>query len=224
MTTAPTAPGPTSPSVGSPPAGPAPRFSRRWALVTVGVLLSVTGALVGVVWARFAPPVHGVVGLTHGGNRVRGYLGDEADNFFVAAALMLGLLSVVAVVAAVWAWQWRAHRGPGMAAALAMGNVAAAALAVTTGALLMRSRYGPIDVDAAPVTPADRVWYFTEAPAVFFGQLPLQIAATLGLPAAAAALIYAVCAAATVRDDLGGYPPEPVPPVITAAGGAPHAR
>ncbi|EUA12661.1 hypothetical protein I553_4055 [Mycobacterium xenopi 4042] len=39
--------------------------------------------------------------LTHEGERVHDYLGNEADHFFVAAFLMLGLLTVVAVVASV---------------------------------------------------------------------------------------------------------------------------
>ena len=42
---------------------------------------------------------------------------------------------------------------------------------------------------------------------MFFGPSQLQMACTLLLPAATAALVYAVPAAATARDDLGGYPP-----------------
>jgi hypothetical protein len=56
------------------------------------------------------------------------------------------------------------------------------------------------------VSHKDPVYYFTEAPPVFFGRAPLQIACTLLLPASTAALVYAVPAAATARDDLGGYP------------------
>jgi hypothetical protein len=41
---------------------------------------------------------------------------------------------------------------------------------------------------------------------VFFGPSRLQSLCTLLLPAATAALVYAVPAAATARDDLGGYP------------------
>ena len=39
--------------------------------------------------------------------------------------------------------------------------------------------------------------YVVEAPAVFFGHSPLQIAATILLPAAVAALVYALLAVAT---------------------------
>ena len=47
---------------------------------------------------------------------------------------------------------------------------------------------------------------------MFFGHSPLQIAATILLPAAAAALVYALMAVSTARDDFGAWPPveEPV--------------
>ena len=53
----------------------------------------------------------------------------EADNQFVAAVIAIGLLSMLAVVSAVLVWQWRAHRGPGMATALWIGQIAAGAAA-----------------------------------------------------------------------------------------------
>ena len=58
----------------------------------------------------------------------------------------------------------------------------------------------------APVSHDHPVYYFTEAPPVFFGRTAWQIACTLLLPASTAALVYAVPVAATARDDLGGYP------------------
>ena len=73
--------------------------------------LAVAGALVGALWAWLAPPIHGVVALTKSGERVKAYLGNEADHFFIAAFLIVGMLGVLAVVAAVLLWQWRAHRG-----------------------------------------------------------------------------------------------------------------
>lgn len=194
----------------------APRTSRRRAVIAVVVGLLVTGVLIGALWAWLAPAIHGVVALTHDGDRVHDYLGNESDHFFVAAFLMLGLLNVVAVLAAVLLWQWRAHRGPGMVGALCIGVLGAAAAATTAGALLVHTHYGATDFAAAPVTEQHRVYYFTEAPPVFFGQSPLHVACTLLLPVATVALVYAVLAAATARDDLGGYPavesrvPEPV--------------
>jgi Protein of unknown function (DUF2567) len=194
-----------------------PRLSRRRAAVIVIAALTVAGALVGALWAWLSPPVHGVVALTKSGERIKAYLGDEADHFFIAAFLMVAMVSVLAVVAAVWLWRWRAHRGPAMVAALAAGACAAAAAASGVGALLVHARYGAIDIAAAPVSPEHRVHYVIEAPAVYFGHGPLQIAATILFPAAAAALVYAIAAVSTQRDDLGAWPPvEPpfiAPPV-----------
>jgi len=76
---------------------------------------------------------------------------------------------------------------------------------------MVHLRYGTIDIAGAPISPQHRVHYVTEAPPVFFGHSPLQIAATILFPAAVAALVYALIAVSTSRDDLGGWPPmEPV--------------
>jgi hypothetical protein len=195
----------------NPHAGHAWRTSRPRAVVVVVVGLLATGALIGGLWAWIAPPIHGVVALTHAGERVQDYLGTESEHFFVAAFMMLGLLSVVSVVAPVLVWQWRQHRGPAMVAAVTIGLVAAAAAAVAAGAGLVRLRYGVVDFDRAPVTHDHPVYYFTQAPPVFFGRGPLQIAATLLLPASTAALVYALHAAAATRDDLGSHPGAPQP-------------
>jgi hypothetical protein len=186
--------------------GDAPRTSRRRAIAVVVSGLIAAGVVVGALWVWIAPPIHGVVALTHEGERVHDYLGDEADHFFVAAFLMLGPLTVVAVVASVLVWEWRAHRGPAMVVALAAGMVGAAAAATSLGALLVHLRNGVVDIAGAPVTPEHRVHYFTEAPPVFFGHGVLQIGCTLLLPAATTALVYALLVAAADRDDLGGYP------------------
>ena len=186
--------------------GGAPRISRRRAAITVTAGLLPVGALVGALWAWLAPPIKGAVALTHSGERLHEYLGSEADHFFVSAFLMLGLLNVVAAVAAVLAWQWRPHRGPGMVTGLCTGVVIAAGAAVGVGVLLAHLRYGTPDFAAAPVSHDHPLYYVTEAPSVFFGPSWLQSACTLLLPAATAALVYAVPVAATARDDLGGYP------------------
>jgi hypothetical protein len=204
-----------------------PRISRRRAVLSTVAALTVAGALVGALWAWLAPPIHGVVALTKSGERIKAYLGNEADHFFIAAFLIVGMLGVVAVVAAVLLWQWRAHRGPVMAAALSIGTAAGAGAAAGVGAVLARLRYGAIDMAGAPVSPEHRVHYIVEAPAVFFGHSPLQIAATILLPAAAAALVYALMAVSTARDDLGAWPPveEPVfGPPTTAESALPSAQ
>jgi hypothetical protein len=196
-----------------------PRFSRRRAAVTTVAGLTVAGVGVGALWAWLAPPIHGVVALTKSGNRVKGYLGSEGDNFFIAAFLVVGMVSVLAFVAAVLVWKWRAHRGPLMAAALAIGSAAAAGAAAGVGAVLVHWRYGVIDIAGAPVSPEHRVHYVIEAPAVFFAHGPLQIATTILFPAAVAAFVYALMAVSAQRDDLGAWPPmeDPAlaPPVTT---------
>ncbi|MGE2719911.1 DUF2567 domain-containing protein [Mycolicibacterium celeriflavum] len=195
----------------------APRISRSRAALTVAAVLAVAGALVGALWAWLAPPIRGVVALARDGDRVRAYLGNEGDHFFVAAFLFVGLLCVVAVVAAVAVWQWRVHRGPAMTVALVAGCMLAAGAAAGVGALLAHLRYGSIDVAAAPVTPEHRVHYVTEAPAVFFGHSPIQAVLTILFPAAVAALVYSLAAVSTARDDLGAWPPVEVPAFVPPA-------
>jgi hypothetical protein len=204
-----------------------PRISRRLAVAIAVAGLTVAGALVGALWAWLAPSIHGVVALTKSGERVKAYLGNEADHFFISAFLIVGMLSALCVIAAVLLWQWRAHRGPAMVAALAVGAAAAAGAATGVGAALVRWQYGVVDIAAAPVSPEHRVYYIVEAPAVFFGHSPLQIAATVLFPVAAAALVYSTIAMATSRDDLGAWPPVEQPvigPAVTAESALPSAQ
>jgi hypothetical protein len=77
------------------------------------------------------------------------------------------------------------------------------------------------------VSPEHRVHYVVEAPAVFFGHSPLQIAATILLPAATAALVYALMAVSTQRDDLGAWPPveaQTIGPSVTEVNALPSAQ
>ena len=199
-----------------------PRLSHRAAALRVVIALAVSGALAGAVWALVAPAVHGAVVLNRKGERVSGYIGDEADRVFLGASLMVGFLAVLAVVAAVAVWQWRAHRGPVIAAGLVLGGLAAGALAPSVGAALARWRYGTIDIGSVPVSPEHRIFYTTEAPSVLFGHSPWLIAATVCFPAGVAALVFALCALASKRDDLDAWPPVehpavPVPAVAAAA-------
>lgn len=184
-----------------------PRVSRRRALVGVMLGSSATGVLVGGLWAWLAPSIHAIVAINRAGERVHDYLGIESQNFFIAPFLLLGLLNVVAVVASVLVWQWREHRGPAMVAALSVGLAAAAVAAAAVGVLLVRLRYGALDFDTVSLAAGDHsLTYVTQAPPVFFARGPLQVVATLLSPAATASLVYALIAAGTVRDDLGGYP------------------
>lgn len=205
------------PNTGAPVA--VSRRTRVRALLIVAVGSAATGLAIGGVWAWIAPPIRAVVALTRSGERVHDYLGNESEHFFAAPALMLGLLTVLAVVASVGVWQWREHRGPGMVIALSTGMVAAAALAAVVGAGLVRLSYGALDFDAVPLTKRPSVAYVTQAPPVFFSTGPLQIAVSLLWPAGIAALVYAVRAAADARDDLGALPPEPRPSDVLPVGG-----
>jgi uncharacterized protein DUF2567 len=184
-----------------------PRISRGRAAVTVVVGLTIAGVAVGAFWAWIAPPIHGVIALTKSGDRVHAALGAETDNFFTAAFLLVGLLVVLAVVTAVLVWQWRPHRGPLLCAALAIGSATAAGAAAGVGWLIVRARYGVIDIGAAPISPDDRVVYVTEAPPVFFATSGWLIAASILFPVAMAALVYSMIAVSSARDDLGAWPP-----------------
>jgi hypothetical protein len=196
------------------------------ALLVVVLGLLGTGALIGGLWAWIAPPIHAVVALTHAGERVHDYLGSESDHFFLGPCLMLGLLTVVAVVASVLVWQWREQRGPGMVIALSIGLVTGAAAAAGVGALLVWLRYGALDFGTIPLSSDHKVAYVIQAPPVLFAHGPLQVAATLIWPAGIAALVYAVLAAANARDDLGGLPvaDQPSPADVTVDGGEPSYR
>lgn len=174
--------------------------------VTAALGVSTAGALIGGLWAWIAPPIRAVVAMTHSGERVHDYPGTESQHFFDAPCLMLGLLTVLAVVAAVLVWQWRAHRGPAMVVGLSVAMAVAAGAAAGTGALLVRLRDGALNFDAVPVVGKPAVAYVVQAPPVFFSDNPLQVAATLVWPVAIAALVYAVLAAAHARDDLGALP------------------
>jgi hypothetical protein len=204
-----------------------PRLSRVGAAARVVAGMALLGAVVGAVWAWLAPPVQIVIALTKGGDRVRGYVGDQSDLVFLGAFLMTGLLFALAVSSAVAVWQWRAHRGPVLAAALSLGALAAAGAAAGVGAALARWRHGTVDVLGAAVSPEHRIVYAQQSPAVFFGHTPWQIAASVVFPAGVAALIYAMCALSAKRDDLGAWPPVEVlvtsvtDPVPTAAGDPP---
>lgn len=195
-------PEPSAPS--QPASVPVTAPGRAILVVTAG--FAAAGVLIGAWWTWIAPSISAVVALTRAGDRVHDYLGNESQDFFVAPSMMLGLLSVLAVVGSVLVWQWRDQRGPGMVVALSLGSVAAAAVAAAVGVLGVRLRYGALNFDAIPLSSDHRIAYVIQAPPVFFAQAPLHVAATLIWPAATAALVYAVLAAANARDDLGGRP------------------
>ena len=75
------------------------------------------------------------------------------------------------------------------------------------GVVLVLVRYGALDIDKVPLLGHPSVGYVIQAPPVFFGLGPLQMATTLLWPAAVAALVYSVLAAGSARDALGSSGP-----------------
>jgi len=210
--------GPARPGVPVVPGVPhaVPRSSRgRRAPIVVVLGLSALGVLIGGLWAWIAPPIHAVVAITRSGDRVHDYLGTESQHFFVAPTLLIGLFTVLAVVAPVLLWQWRAQRGPEMVVALWVGLMISVGLAAAVGAVLVRLRFGDLNFDAIPLSSDHRIAYVIQAPPVFYARKPLQVAATFMWPAGTAALVYAAFAAGSARDDLGG-PPVAAGPAIVA--------
>ena len=174
----------------------------QWIAITAG--MAAAGAVAGAIWAFIAPPATGLVGVTRSGRRIHDYVGNDSEHFFDSAVMMTGLLFVLAVVSAVFMWQWRSCRGPVTVLGLLAGGVAAAGSAAGVGAGLARLRHGHTDIGTVPAD--HKIHYITEAPAVFFGHTPLQLIASLLLPSAVAALTYAIIAAGSAHDDLGVEP------------------
>ncbi|ALR12021.1 membrane protein [Mycobacteroides saopaulense] len=189
----------------------APRLSRLAAAGIVVVALTISGVLVGALWSLIAPGVHGAIADTRDNGRVFVHLGNQADNFFIATTLLTGMATVVAVIASVAAWQWRAHRGPIMVGAVTLGALACSAVAAGVGAALVRLRYGALDIAGAQLAEGHRIKYVVQAPAVFYGHTNAQIAISLVLAPCLAALAYTFCVVACARDDLEAWPPAPVP-------------
>lgn len=204
-------PQPPVPPLPVPPPAGGPRTSRARAVTTVTLALSAAGVVIGALWAWIAPPVHAIVAITRSGERVHDYLGTDSQHFFVGPTLLIGLLTVLGVVAPVLLWQWREQRGPAMVIGLSIGLLTAAALAAVVGAILVRLRYGDLNFDAVPLSNEHKVAYVIQAPPVFFARKALQVAMTLLWPVGVASLVYAVLAAASARDDLGGLPEQDPP-------------
>jgi hypothetical protein len=175
---------------------------RRRAVAATLVVLAI-GALIGALWGSIAPPIHAVVAITHSGERVHDYLGNDSQHFFDAPCLMLGLLTVLAVVAAVVAWQRRARRGPAMVIRLVVAMAAAAGAAAAVGVLVVRRIYGALDFDAVPLVGRPSVAYVLQGPPVFFSVQPLTAALTVIWPVGIAALVYAVLVVWHAHDHLG---------------------
>lgn len=154
--------------------------------------LVVVGALLGIVWELWSPP--GPPGLIVSPGEIQA---DETEPFIASDGRFAVLAIVVGIVAGVVAWLLRRSRGPAVAAALAVGGVAGAALMNLVGHSL-------------------RGGSTRGAQYAVVRHLPLSVHATglLFLEAAVAVLVYLLCASFAAADNLGR--PEPALAVPTA--------
>jgi hypothetical protein len=213
MTEPPPAPAsadPAEPARAEEPDDPAaPVGSDRVAtLKAAGLLIAamaVVGALLGVVWEAWSPP--GPVGavLTHG------IQADESEAFIAGDGRFVLITAIVGVAAALVAWYvrpFRAVRGPLIAAALAVGGVAGAALTELVGYLLRGS--------------GTKVACSSET-GKCIDHLPLTVHmhALLLVEAIVALLVYSLLAAFAVSDDLGRPHPAAAEPRADPAAALP---
>jgi hypothetical protein len=154
------------------------RALRPVAAVVVG--LAVLGAILGVVWAWWSPPVPAGVNLPGGLER------QESKSFISADVRFIVLVALVGVVAAIGAWLMRSARGPWMAVGLTVGGLLGAWL---TGAVGNAVGGG---TDDAPVNHLIRHL-----------ELHMQITGGYFFEAAIAVLVYSLLVAFAADDDLG---------------------
>lgn len=169
-------------------------------LVTIVLALSVLGVAVGLIWQWWSP--NGPPGYVLGPGLVQP---GETETFVAAdgrfAVLMLGC----GVLAALVVWFGRMARGPGAVLALAVGGLAAALLAGWIGGLVRADgHYYPCGNGTAQCI--DHLALSVRMHGLYF------------LQAAAAVLVYAMCVAFAVADDLGS--PDPVRDQIRNQSGA----
>jgi len=107
-----------------------PWWQDAWAgLLTVAVTV-LTGAPVGLLWAALAPPVH----VRIIGEQVE-LLERWRDVFIAVDGSYLAAVLLAGAVGAALAWWWAAQHGPVVVLALALGGLAAAAVAMVVGSL-----------------------------------------------------------------------------------------
>lgn len=162
----------------------APREDLRAGAVIVAVM-SVLGALLGLVWQWWSP--HGGLGFVVAPGQIQA---DETENWIAADGRFAMIVAVVGVLAGIVVWRRRGTRGPVAGAALAVGGLIGAVLTAAVGALLG----GGSDHGKA---------------GTLLKQLPLRVHmhSLLLLEATMAVLLYTVLTSFAVRDDLGR--PEP---------------
>ncbi|HEV7204433.1 MAG TPA: hypothetical protein VGN18_07455 [Jatrophihabitans sp.] len=192
-----------------PPAPAAPRFAgprtdHVAATVLAGVLV-VLGALLGLVWAAWSPPGPRALVISPGV-----FVPDETESFIAGDGRFLVIAAVVGLLAGIVAWRRVADRGLLVMLGLAVGG--------TLGAVLM-----------ALVGHLTGGGTFHGGANTIIDQLPLSLHmhGLLFVEPAVATLLYGMCVAFTVHDDLGR--PDPVrdrvrPPLPVSVGGGAHAQ
>jgi hypothetical protein len=184
-----------------PPAAPVARTSgtdlRPPAVVIV--VLALLGVVLGFVWSAWSGPQQRAYVIGPG----KLYPFDEVETMAAADGRYLVLVAVAGIVAGVAAWgALRAHRGPLVAAALAAGGLAGAALTWWIGYL---SGGGTYDGRTGSI--------------IAHLPLSLRMHGLLFLEPALALLGYGLLAAFAVRDDLG----RPEAPGSSSVQGGGHA-
>jgi hypothetical protein len=186
----------------------------RAGAIVIGVL-AVVGAALGLVWQAWSPPGPFGIVLTHGiqADETEAFVGS--DGRFALITVIVGLLAGGA------AWlvrPMRDVRGPYLAIALAVGGAVGAALTELVGYLVRGSGTT-----------------FTCAAGRCIDHLPLTVHmhALLLAEAIAALLVYTLCVAFAVADDLGrpdlrdgdvATPPPPPPPPPPSFGPQPDPQ
>jgi hypothetical protein len=172
----------------------------RFAAVLAGGL-AVLGALLGLAWSAWSPT--GPAATVFGGGK---FEPNDTEAFVAGDGRFLVIVAAVGLLAGGVAW-WRVrHRGPFVVLGLTVGGLLGALLTelvghLTGGGSFTGKRYDFADGSVREITL----------------HLPLSLHAQglLFVEAAAAALVYGLFVAFTVRDDLGR--PDPVRDALIAS-------
>ena len=160
----------------------AARTDLRVAAAAVAVL-AVAGAVLGAVWSWWSGPQQRAYVIAPG----KLYPFDEVETMAAADGRYFVLVAVAGLLAGgLLYWRWPANRGPLPALALGLGGLAGAALTWWVGYLTGGGTY-----DGAAKTIISHL------------PLSLRMHGLLFVEPAFALLVYGVCTAFAVQDDLG---------------------
>ncbi len=189
-------------------------IARLRPIAVLIVIMMAAGALLGVVWAWWSPPVPAGVQVGDGLQR------QESEAFLSADARFVLIAVVVGAVSGIGAWLVRSARGPGMVLGLVGSALAGAWLTGVVGNAVGGG------TDDAPT-------------GIVISHLELHLQLTSGyyVEAAIAVLCYALLVAFAPADDLGrpdpaydaarrrrDMPPPPAELSVGAQGGEQDAR